>query len=144
MIKKIISALLVVAMLLSVLSSCRRDPDNDTSTDPPSTDNSSGNNNNNNDDNKDDDNGEENPPVVQEKNPYLDRIFRFSSEELKLASAEKDGIVNYLIGLGAITPNADENVVNEALNALAFAHRHNVLFTTLNTLSVVSEDYAYQ
>jgi len=149
MIKRLLCLLLIFAMIIPVLASCgdKEDPE---STDPPTQNNSTNNGSNNNNNNNNENNGgnqgstDDNKPTVEDKYPWLEHIYRFSAEEFKLAPNEKAGIVAYLMGLGAIAPDADDAAITEVLNALAQSNRHNVQFASLSAMTVISDDYTYR
>lgn len=145
MIKRLLCLLLIFAMIIPVLASCgdKEDPE---STDPPTQNNSTNNGNNINNENNGGNQAstDDNKPTVEDKYPWLERIYRFSTEEFKLAPNEKEGIVAYLMGLGAIASDADDAAITEVLNALAQSNRHNVQFASLSAMTVISDDYAYR
>lgn len=148
MIKRLLCLLLIFAMIIPVLASCGDNEDPE-STDPPTQNNSTNNGNNNNNNNNENNGGnqastDDNKPTVEDKYPWLERIYRFSAEEFKLAPNEKAGIVAYLMGLGTIASDADDAAITEVLNALALNHRHNVQFASLSAMTVISDDYTYR
>ena len=108
-IKRLICLLLTFIMLLGVFISCGDKIDGDgmerpvTDTDDSDKDdNDSDNNNNGNTNNNGGNSGNTQNPTVIEKNPHLNRVYRFSEEKFTMAPAEKDGIVNYLKGIGCV------------------------------------------
>lgn len=151
-IKRLICLLLTFIMLLGVFISCGDKIDGDgmerpvTDTDDSDKDdNDSDNNNNGNTNNNGGNSGNTQNPTVTEKNPHLNRVYRFSEEKFTMAPAEKDGIVNYLKGIGAIAADeTNEENINKVLDALAYAERRQIQFLTANTLKVLSDDYTYE